>query len=164
MWLPDYNSYGSVADPGAALMNHSCEPNVCRTANAQYFCLRFIAMRDIKEGEQLQWSYLPSESSFMERQSATKEYYCFECMCSRCVKGRRLSISKGTTIGEEVQEAALARSFACPYGGWMYPAGDELICSMCMQPAEVDDGSMEDPSQEGLKHGRSPLLLTGSGR
>jgi len=151
MWLPDYNSYGSVADPGAALMNHSCTPNVCRTANAQYFCLRFVAMRDIKKGEQLQWSYFPSDSSFTERQSTTKEYYCFECVCSRCVKGRQLS--EEATIGQGVQEAALVRSFACPCGGWMYPAGDELICSMCMQPAEVDDGSMDYASQEVLEDG-----------
>ena len=30
MWLPDFASYGSVVEPWAALINHSCTPNLVR--------------------------------------------------------------------------------------------------------------------------------------
>ena len=30
MWLPDYTSYGTIANPFAALVNHSCTPNIVR--------------------------------------------------------------------------------------------------------------------------------------
>jgi hypothetical protein len=147
MWLPDYSSFGTVVDPQAALMNHSCVPNVCRTTSAGQFCQRFVALRDIKMGEPTTWSYLPSDVCFEERRQITKEHYCFECACSRC-KGQQ----GGDLQGGEEQDHP--RTTACPCGGWMYKNDGILICSICMQPNDGlsprgdDDDSDEDNFEE----------------
>ena len=123
LWLPDYRSYGMVADPYAALTNHSCHPNACRTASGQQFCIRLVATRDIAMGEPIMFSYLASDANFEERQDSTITHYCFECACPRCQ-----------------EETTLPITTACPCGGWMYPNGDEVVCSICMQPPEDEDG------------------------
>lgn len=46
MWLPDFASYGSVVEPWAALINHSCTPNLARVQVRLYVRL-YLSTRDL---------------------------------------------------------------------------------------------------------------------
>ena len=135
LWLPDFTSYGMVADPYAALTNHSCHPNACHTASGPQFCTRLVAMQDIAKGDPLVVSYLASDATFEERQESTLKQYCFQCACPRCQDKTTLPITT-----------------ACPCGGWMYPNGDEVVCSICMQPPAEDEIRTEGGEQQVDNH------------
>lgn len=75
----------------ACKMNHSCDPNVTvlykrvgwgRNHPLTAFCM---ALKDIKEGEELTISYIDSEQSFSLRQAALN-HYGFKCCCHLCAK------------------------------------------------------------------------------
>jgi hypothetical protein len=83
----------------ACKMNHSCEPNV--VARYSYSCssggqlarwgeefplvLQCIALRDIKDGEELCISYIKSDAPLQERQEVLSNYgFC--CECIKCMR------------------------------------------------------------------------------
>lgn len=46
--------------------------------------LKFTALRDIAEGEELSFSYVPVTISRTERRKLLQEYFHFGCACARC--------------------------------------------------------------------------------
>ena len=71
-------------------MNHSCEPNVLvryRAGWGEYrpLVLQCIALKDIKEGEELCISYINTDGALDERKEELKNYG-FECFCQKCQK------------------------------------------------------------------------------
>lgn len=70
--------------PYLSLFNHSCEPNV---SWRRIGCTKiwFLAMRDIKEGEELFSSYLVVKGmSLEERTEALWPWFEGPCLCSKC--------------------------------------------------------------------------------
>ena len=73
----------------ATKMNHSCEPNVVILYNTRGWgskhplVAQCVALRDIQEGEELTISYITSDDSYEDRQTAL-ENYGFICTCPKC--------------------------------------------------------------------------------
>ena len=69
--------------PLAAMMNHSCIPNVVRVYSGNLMIAH--ATRNISKGEELVWSYLPPHSmSYSQRQSLIQSTFHFTCTCPKC--------------------------------------------------------------------------------
>ena len=71
----------------ACLLNHSCAPNSFARCGASGV-LEVVAIRDVKEGEELTISYVDLISDDMlqgdKRREALRDKYLFECKCERC--------------------------------------------------------------------------------
>ena len=82
-------------------MNHSCDPNVIVVYKTRGWgrdhplVAYVVALKDIAEGEELTISYITSEESYEERQTALANYG-FVCECSKCERERN-NIVKGET-------------------------------------------------------------------
>lgn len=73
--------------PRAALLNHSCAPNVCATYALSAGCAPrqlFVALRDISAGEELVHSYVDACHPPHVRAQSLKTRYGFDCACARC--------------------------------------------------------------------------------
>ena len=92
---PDYHGYDTIiADkshywrvlglyPLAAMMNHSCIPNVVRVYSGNLMIAH--ATMNIPKGQELVWSYLPPHSmSYSQRQSLIQSTFHFTCTCPKC--------------------------------------------------------------------------------
>ncbi len=66
------------------MMNHSCNPNVEITFLDDNRVV-VTALRDIKEGEEVTFSYIDEEASVGERRLELKERYRFNCSCWKCL-------------------------------------------------------------------------------
>ena len=82
-------------------MNHSCSPNVVAryryscsaTAGGQWgsahpLAVECVALRDIKEGEELAISYIQSDEP-LDKRTAALANYGFACNCSKCEAEKR---------------------------------------------------------------------------
>ena len=71
----------------ACMMNHSCEPNI-RVLYPEDGKgrgeARMVAMRPIKEGDELQISYIEESWPRSRRQEELEKGYGFTCVCSKC--------------------------------------------------------------------------------
>jgi len=65
-------------------MNHSCAPNTIVVSCFNSFLIRVIAIKEIKKGEELCFSYIDEEAPYEERQRQLQKLYLFQCRCSRC--------------------------------------------------------------------------------
>ena len=71
---------------GAALLNHSCEPNCWADTNAQAFpTLSLRTWRPVKAGEMLTITYVDGTLPVDGRQERLRSQYLFTCACSLCV-------------------------------------------------------------------------------
>lgn len=78
---PDMETVAMAIFPNfGAMANHSMTPN-----SVPAFCLgecgklTLLALRDIEAGEEITVSYVPAESSYMQRQWTLKDSYYFTC-------------------------------------------------------------------------------------
>ncbi|KAK6427007.1 hypothetical protein LTR81_000786 [Elasticomyces elasticus] len=79
---------GRGFDPVLCAANHSCDPNaffVFDTPTAVFRAGRIIAA-----GDEIFISYKPSTNPFRYRQAELKQFYYFECRCSKCAQGDTL--------------------------------------------------------------------------
>ncbi|RBQ86338.1 hypothetical protein VDGD_03295 [Verticillium dahliae] len=72
---------GLFLDTTLAMVNHSCVPNAIVAFSGRRAFLR--ALRDIKEGEEIEISYIDCTQSLEHRRKAL-ELYFFQCVCTRC--------------------------------------------------------------------------------
>ena len=81
---------GSGIFPQAALLNHSCEPNIVlsywyrQTEHKPPLCVG-IASRAIAENEELTHSYVDASLPVAERRAQLEELRGFVCKCKRCL-------------------------------------------------------------------------------
>ena len=76
----------------ASMINHECNPNVCRfdpgfpaaSPSVHPARLSFRAMHDLPAGSEITQSYCPLDWTFEERQGQCREVYGFTCNCPRC--------------------------------------------------------------------------------
>jgi len=64
--------------------NHACDPNLVATSATNNYMVTMIALKDIKENEELTISYIDKEMDYSDRQAKLKEMYMFDCKCDRC--------------------------------------------------------------------------------
>lgn len=76
---------GSCLAPGAALINHSCDPNAHHLSEGPELVVR--SSRTIAKNEEITISYIDVTRSFEERQEKLFTAYAFACQCCRCTKG-----------------------------------------------------------------------------
>ncbi|KIM38871.1 hypothetical protein M413DRAFT_75533 [Hebeloma cylindrosporum] len=96
--------YGAVCDVGSRI-NHSCLPNVDHGFNLSSFSMLYFAMRDIKAGEQLFYSYCPGERSASERKALLETSYGIEqCICAACINATPETDALRKTFHARVQE------------------------------------------------------------
>ena len=77
-------SIGSGHYPTVARLNHSCDPNIeWRSVNGSNR-IEFVALRDIRAGEELFISYIDQSESRETRQFELENLYGFTCSCSKC--------------------------------------------------------------------------------
>ncbi|KAK3314537.1 hypothetical protein B0H66DRAFT_593257 [Apodospora peruviana] len=74
----------------AARMNHNCLPNAFTRTNHSSFAMEVIALRDIRDGEEITISYLDAstESTSKERRNKLSSDWNFDCGCSICAPGK----------------------------------------------------------------------------
>lgn len=65
-------------------MNHSCNPNVIITTPFNDHRIKVMALRDIKRGEELCFSYIDESQPLLQRQSELLQKYLFTCKCEKC--------------------------------------------------------------------------------
>lgn len=78
--------------PLTSMLNHDCNPNCYH-----YFVIapnkvpRLVmrAMRDIQQGEEFVYNYVPLYESTSERQSKLVNAYGFTCVCTRCTSSQQ---------------------------------------------------------------------------
>ncbi|KAG8344548.1 SET domain [Trypanosoma vivax] len=78
---------GTALYHGYSFLNHSCEPN-CAIAGSSAINRRLVALRNIREGEQLMINYnarLTTCVSYEDRRALCMQRH-FECFCPRCVR------------------------------------------------------------------------------
>merc|ERR1719321_79673 len=69
----------------ANCMNHSCAPNVQAASATDDHSVRFVALHEVKEGDELLMSYVDMDAKFEDRQAQLRSRYHFECRCMRCL-------------------------------------------------------------------------------
>eukprot|EP01117_Protostelium_nocturnum_P017830 TRINITY_DN732_c0_g1_i4.p1 TRINITY_DN732_c0_g1~~TRINITY_DN732_c0_g1_i4.p1 ORF type:complete len:205 (+),score=0.42 TRINITY_DN732_c0_g1_i4:640-1254(+) len=65
-------------------MNHSCRPNCVVASSFPDHHIKVIALREIKKGEQLCFSYIDEEQPCSSRQQQLWDRYLFHCKCHKC--------------------------------------------------------------------------------
>lgn len=76
---------GSCLVPGAALINHSCDPNAHHLSEGPELVIR--SLRQITKEEEITISYVDPTQPFEERQKALYAAYGFACQCRKCTNG-----------------------------------------------------------------------------
>jgi len=90
--------------PLTSMLNHSCDPNA-----AHYFVrqnntppeLVFVAIRDIRVGEEVCYSYIPLYQSTASRNEQLNACYGFKCICRRCAANASQVTSHDDVYGAE---------------------------------------------------------------
>ncbi|KAI5117278.1 hypothetical protein M0805_005603 [Coniferiporia weirii] len=87
---PSLSPIGVSVSPLAALINHSCDPNVAvvfpRSSSSalQEPALQVVVIQDVPPDTELFTSYIDITLPIAQRQKDLKETYSFVCMCSVC--------------------------------------------------------------------------------
>ncbi|KAI0852504.1 hypothetical protein F5Y00DRAFT_174166 [Daldinia vernicosa] len=78
----DVGQSGTYFNPALSMINHSCIPN----AFVQFIGRKAVlhAYREIKEGEEIEISYIECTLHRSYRQQALQKQYHFKCVCPRC--------------------------------------------------------------------------------
>ncbi|KAI0008921.1 hypothetical protein F4779DRAFT_641288 [Xylariaceae sp. FL0662B] len=78
----DVGQTGIFVNPALAMVNHSCVPNAFVQFVERAAVLH--AYQEIKEGEEIEISYIENTLHRSHRQKALKTRYHFDCSCPRC--------------------------------------------------------------------------------
>jgi hypothetical protein len=106
------------------MFNHSCSPNVCRVRRGRD--LVFVALEDVKEGDELCISYVPSNQGRDERRAVLQRHFGFDCTCPLCMCD---TAAGGPNAGDE--GGASRKGHDHCWGFW-YP--------LSVRGAECDEG------------------------
>jgi hypothetical protein len=126
LWCADgeAGSAGTAYYPAAAMLNHSCMPNVAHQFEGTG--LVFYTVRPVEAGEPLCFAYtMPSQQPTSARHKVLSNSWCFACRCPRCTD----SLSS-----EEI------RSYDTSY---ICSCGQAKIPRKCLRPTGAAVGSTE---------------------
>lgn len=79
-------AYAAAVYPVISLCNHSCDPNCAPVKQSKYLQTSLIALKHLKEGDELFITYKPlfTQMKASERQRYLAERYRFICNCQAC--------------------------------------------------------------------------------
>jgi len=100
--------YSAVCNLGSRL-NHSCRPNVVVQFKITSFSFQFIAVRDIRSGEELYCAYCSLSRPKAERQTFLAPYG-FSCHCSACVNATPATDNVRKTFKDQVKDLHTKRN------------------------------------------------------
>lgn len=89
---PDSENLGSAMYPSASYFNHSCNPNVTKVRLGRK--VLFVTSQDVDAEEELCISYGHTERELVERRQLLRDWWGFNCVCSRCNRELQNSIKK----------------------------------------------------------------------
>ena len=124
IWTTEYERLGCTLLPDVSMLNHSCQPNVCKVrCDDGQWGYKMVALVDVKAGDQLFLSYLPSNMTAQDRRKICSDYFCFQCGCGLCTG----AVADGA-------EGMLQDWQRHDCGGFFFPCGGsehESVCSVC---------------------------------
>ncbi|KAI5369647.1 Putative SET domain-containing protein [Septoria linicola] len=151
------NSIASCLNPLFSLINHSCEPNLTWKTHSDHRSLHVMALRDIKQGEQLFVEYdgYQHDVSYKERRESLSRWLDGDCKCTRCVREeqfekeleaiarRRSDVTKNVTGSDSVYHDEAAD--AVPDLNIRTSAWDDS------EPAELPEDGVEEGKWETVR-------------
>jgi len=87
----------------------SCRPNIDHEFHLSAFAMVFFAIRDVKAGVQLFYSYCSREHSASERKAVLAPYGITQCICAACVNATPETDALRQTFYARVQEYYMQR-------------------------------------------------------
>lgn len=115
LWV-DGEQFGEQLAPLAALVNHSCAPNVAIERNGR--SIQLLALEGLRAGDELALSYISLRLCQRERAELLAKVWAFTCGCDRC-SGQLPSRSW----------AAFEQRFVCECGAAVLDAGKPCKCT-----------------------------------
>ena len=125
--------------PEVSLLSHSCLPNTAVTSSPAKQ-ISFVAVRDIKAGEELSWNYSNILFCRHQRQEHLQSSWLFECGCERCGDPTELGLH---------YSALQCHHCGAHFSRHMEDTEDRLSCSGCQ--ANIDKAEARQSEQNFLK-------------
>ena len=101
--------FGLALYPSPVYFNHGCDPNVGRIYTAEGK-MHFFAIKPIEKSQEACITYIDLDWDLDKRQKVLKEYFCFECVCSRCTEERKF---KEDNLRVKLNSLALCGANGC---------------------------------------------------
>ena len=141
---------GSALYPCVALSNHSCQPNfTMRYADGCFADM--VALRKIREGDELNLAYISPSTPLPERISTLWRNWGFVCTCRRCQEEMMLRAMEGDKTRTEPDSEATA---GYPnMGVQLSPAG--LAAALAVRKARADTGTLSESQSSDDSRGDS---------
>eukprot|EP00439_Symbiodinium_sp_Y106_P083237 s150_g23.t1 len=141
---------GSALYPCVALSNHSCQPNfTMRYADGCFADM--VALRKIREGDELNLAYVSPSTPLPERISTLWRNWGFVCTCRRCQEEMMLRAMEGDKTRTEPDSEATA---GYPnMGVQLSPAG--LAAALAVRKARADTGTLSESQSSDDSRGDS---------
>lgn len=160
----DLSPRAEVLSTTAALINHSCEPNVLIVfphGPGVKKCLHVVAVKDIEAGQELLTSYVDTSQPFLFRQVTLMQKYDLICDCSACLEGRAM-LSKGEgnehfglrsqekidEQGGQLDPREVVHCGRSNCDGWVSVQWDPIkpkgLCTKCNQPCILDESKLKE--------------------
>ena len=98
---PDSENLGSAMYPSASYFNHSCDPNIAKVRQGR--TVLFVTSKEVQAGEELCISYGHTERQVAERRQVLRDWWGFNCNCSRCIS--ELEFLEQESLERQSQEA-----------------------------------------------------------
>lgn len=138
--FPIINSYGKEFGlgyyPAGAFINHSCSPNIIYSYCHHCRTIAFLAMCDIKKGEEINYSYIDLLLNREYRQKLLYNAYLFYCKCKRCITPIEKSTDRflnGYVCVNKINDRELCR------GEMIIKNEKEIECVKCHCIDSLDD-------------------------
>ncbi|EGC34766.1 hypothetical protein DICPUDRAFT_34471 [Dictyostelium purpureum] len=127
----NYYSIGIGIYFNSSLFNHSCQPNICKVIEScknNFGCHSMVAIRDIKENEEISFNYIQLNQNKQERIEKLQSSYYFTCNCPSCC-------TNNPNPHKEFLNKYKCKKLNC--SGLEYPNNNNnnnnnLICNICL--------------------------------
>jgi len=111
--------------PTVSLLSHSCAPNM-EMVGIPGKTVQMVATRNIKEGEELTWSYCDIMRPKHHIQTTLRKIWKFDCKCSRCLDRTELGLHYS--------------SMKCECGGYYSVVTTrQVTCDSCDRGRVIED-------------------------
>jgi hypothetical protein len=151
----DLTAVGVALSCTAAMINHSCTPNVAvvyPNGPGAEKPMHVVVIKDLEPGDEMTTFYIDVSDPTWLRQRTLQQRYSFTCSCSLCRKPKRTV--PGKRIRVDAREALWCGRPGCT--GWVAaPRKGEVVpspnlCTNCKQESTFDTGEVEAALQEGV--------------
>lgn len=138
--------------PKISMLNHSCDPNIRNSFDGPF--LRIHAAHDIAADEEIFNCYGPNYKlmSKMDRKSALKQQYCFDCNCQRCTSNDQTYEKYYEYVCPNVA-CRTPINFNFPDHQWWHHLDNDaamaaiapaFVCGQCQQPLLLNPKSLRE--------------------